>query len=435
MPGDNTWWGADSGANYTVLYGLVGAGIGQGEARDDIRDTDVLRAREKVEYVSSAFRPDTFILRDLNDTAVQVGASLSTNGTLTLDSGSGWEGELLAPVTLYGALIEAERGEIVTGEIIGVGDASIPNQTFALKKFPLTFVNAPSSASTTGVASTLVVRVNHILWREVERFYGRRADETIYTVRTDGDGKATITFGDGVRGARLPSGAVIVADYRFGAGAAAPPANSITQIVTPVKGVSAQRNPIAAYGGSDAESETGLKTYAPKSALMLGRAVSLVDYEATAAATSGVLSAQATWAWSRAQQRPVVQVAYIGAGELGADILERLTMISAVGVPFLVVAATPIALNVYVSIEIDPLYTSDSVITAVTDALAAALLPEVLGVGGMLIRSDVLEIAARIDGVVAPLNVTIDGKPFAAAGMKAQPDEYFAISVMVGGNT
>ncbi len=433
MDGDTTAWGSDSGSNYTVYYGFTSAGTGQGEASETISDSDTLKVKERVEAVAAAYVPSAFIVRDLNETAVALGGSLNTSGTLTLDSSSGWDGDLLTPVTLYGALVEAERGEQVTREVLGIGDASTPNQSFTLKKFPLTFVDAPSSTSTTGVASTLVLTVNNIRWYEVERFYGRRADETIFIVRADEAGKATITFGDGVRGARVPSGALIVASYRFGAGAAAPPARSITQVVTPVKGVTGQRNPLAAYGGSDAETEDGLKTYAPKSALMFGRAVSLVDYEASVASTSGVSAARASWSWSQTQQRPVVQIAYIGVPALGATILERLSAISAVGVPIAVTAATPLALTVLVTLEIDPAYVETAVIASVTSALQAALLPEILGIGAILFRSTILAVAASIDGVTAPTGVFIDGSTFAQAGIRAGMDEYFEITVMVEG--
>lgn len=54
-------------------------------------------------------------------------------------------------------------------------------------------------------------------------------------------------------------GAWVVGSYFFGAGAAAPPACTITQMVTPVKGVTALVNPISAYGGADAEDEAQMK--------------------------------------------------------------------------------------------------------------------------------------------------------------------------------
>ncbi len=44
-------------------------------------------------------------------------------------------------------------------------------------------------------------------------------DDRVYTIRFDEDGEAKIIFGDGVHGARLPTGASnVVASYRFGGG-------------------------------------------------------------------------------------------------------------------------------------------------------------------------------------------------------------------------
>lgn len=43
-------------------------------------------------------------------------------------------------------------------------------------------------------------------------------DDRVYTIRFDEDGDARIVFGDGIRGARPPSGGSVVASYRFGTG-------------------------------------------------------------------------------------------------------------------------------------------------------------------------------------------------------------------------
>ena len=74
----------------------------------------------------------------------------------------------------------------------------------------------------------------------------------------------------------MPSGAGnIRADYRYGAGAAKPPAGSIWSIAKPTKGLLSVIGPVPARGGADAETADELRTSAPASALTLGRAVSL----------------------------------------------------------------------------------------------------------------------------------------------------------------
>ena len=113
-------------------------------------------------------------------------------------------------------------------------------------------------------------------------FYGVSKDVQVYIVRENDRGETVVTF-DGRRASPLPTGTGnVIATYRFGAGAAAPPAGSITQIAKPVPGLTSVRNPVAAAGGADAEGPDSLRTSAPKSALLLGRAVSIQDMEAVA---------------------------------------------------------------------------------------------------------------------------------------------------------
>ena len=68
-----------------------------------------------------------------------------------------------------------------------------------------------------------------------------------------------MTFGDGVLGRRLNTGASVVAYYRHGGGGDMPPAGSITQIAKPVKGLKSVRSPVAPYGGADEEPATVCK--------------------------------------------------------------------------------------------------------------------------------------------------------------------------------
>jgi predicted phage baseplate assembly protein len=272
-----------------------------------------------------------------------------------------------------------------------------------------------------------------VLWREVPRFYGKDVHELIYIIRQNDQGDSLITFGDGVRGMRLTTGARVVGSYFFGAGEAAPPARTITQMVTPVKGVTALVNPIGAFGGADAEDEANMKKYAPRSALMLGRAVSLVDYEALAAATSGVRAAKAEWLWSGVQQRPVVKIWYIGEGSLGTLISDRLSAISAEGVPFEVEAAKAINVWLHVSLQIDPDYLADLVMAAVVSVLTEALAPEKLGIGAVLFRSKVLALAAGVAGVSAPTGLYINGLPYLNAGYRPPLGTYIEFTNITAG--
>lgn len=430
-PQDTGSWTYSDVNGYTFYAQTLPAGTGRGEAKAALAASDTLRVSEHVVPVDDIYEPDQFVLKDFDERSVVVDGALADDGTLTIASASAWTGDLTPPVTVYGALARATRGERVTNEILGIGDASQPNQTFKLKKKPLTYVNANTDS---GIRSTLEIYVDGIRWREVTRFYKRRPDEMVYILRQNVDGDTEVTFGDGVNGARLSSGAQIVAHYYFGAGAAAPPAGAVSQMVTPVAGVTSMTNPLPAFGGADAEDEAGIKRYAPRSAMMLGRAVSLVDYEAVAAGTSGVTRARATWRWSQTQQRPVVTIHYIGEGSLGGLISERLAGYSAESVPFEIIAAQPVARTLSLTIVVNPDYVLELVADGVRDILIGengALLPENLGIGARMIRSRVLALAASVPGVIAPQSIAVNGLPMTTPSINPGVGGYFVFTVNV----
>ena len=122
-----------------------------------------------------------------------------------------------AKVSFNANVALATHGEQVQ-EALGSGDSTQPFQKFALRQPPLTHVSAKTPA---GAASTLEVRVNDLLWREVPSFFRAGPEERVYTVRATEEGGTIVQFGDGKNGARVPTGQEnIRAKYRKGMGAA-----------------------------------------------------------------------------------------------------------------------------------------------------------------------------------------------------------------------
>jgi predicted phage baseplate assembly protein len=198
----------------------------------------------------------------------------------------------------------------VVNEVLGSGDARQANQQFKLKKKPLTYLESSVEG---GLESTLQIRVNDIEWKEVKTFFGAGPEDQIFITRPNDDGDTIITFGDGIRGARLPSGVRnVVASYRFGSGAVVPPAGKIRQLAKAVKGLRRVESPLDAEPGRDPEPPEQLRTNAPKSTLLLGRAVSAADFEVLASLARGVVKAQATFTWNADEQRTGVVVYFIG---------------------------------------------------------------------------------------------------------------------------
>ncbi len=328
---------------------------------------------------------------------------------------------LRTPVRVFGNLVEATRGESVVNEVLGSGNAASAFQKFAPAKHPLTYRNDPTAPG--GRRSTLQIRVNGLLWREVPSFFGVGPEEEVYTVRQNPEtGRSIVTFGDGQTGARLPSGAQIVASYRFGAGAAAPPANSITQLARPVPGIRAAVNPIPAGGGADGDRPKDLRRNAPDSALLLGRAVSLLDFEVLAR-EFGVINAQAGWTWDFTTQRAVVKIWFIPNNQSIAADNERAIKATLLGqadpnTPLVARQATAMPAKLVVDLIVDPRFVSDEVELAVVDALTdpgrGLLALENIPIGHPLFRSALFEQILAVEGAESVRALTFNGQPFGA---------------------
>ena len=280
--------------------------------------------------------------RVLLQDALELGVDLAGNvtddgagtGTLTPLGDAVSFPALRTPVTVYGNLVSVSRGESVE-EILGSGDATQSFQRFRLTKKPLTYLPAPGTA--TGRTGTLEIWVAGVRWREVESLFLAGPEDEVYTVRQTVDGETEVTFGGLGYGKPLPSGASNVrAKYRHGAGAASPPAGAIRQLARPVKGIRRALNPLAAFGGDDGDAGADIRKAAPDSALSLGRAISLPDFEAIARGYRGILNAVAVIAWDEREQRAAVKIYFIPpsadeADQLRADLQDHLRAIAAPG--------------------------------------------------------------------------------------------------------
>ena len=363
------------------------------------------------------------------------GDAVVTTGTLdavahaaTGDSAPAWGRALWAPVQLSGNVMLATRGETVAGELLGTGDASLATQSFTLAKAPLTWLPAANAA---GRVSALVVHVGGVQWHAVDSFYGVADDQNVYIVRADDDGNSVVTFGGG---ARLPSGAAVVADYRFGAGAAVPPADSVKQVTKSVAGLRSIRNALPAFGGADAESPAELAIRGPQSALLLGRAISLDDFETAAIQQSGVRAASANWRWDADGLRPAIVVRYIGDPQLAPTVLAALRALAEDDAPIAVRAAIAQSARLDVDIDTDPDYVAADVAAAVGGVLFDAvtlpgtgglLQPENLAPDGVLFSSVVMAAVVDVPGVVRLRSLVLDGTPFTDVGRTPAAGAYF----------
>src|SRR5690606_6519519 len=138
-------------------------------------------------------------------------------------------------------------------EALGNGDASESFQSFTAKSSPVTFLAAPTR---TGVESTLELRVDGVRWPRRDTLLDLGPGERGYTTSRNDDGETTVVFGDGKRGARLPTGVEnVTAVYRSGIGEPGNvDARRISLLASRPLGVKEVINPKRASGGADAES-------------------------------------------------------------------------------------------------------------------------------------------------------------------------------------
>lgn len=427
----------------TVHYGFINAGTVVAPALTTVGplgQRDQLQLAAPFEQPQDGKSGNRFLLEDKDNLGAEITGTIDfASGILTLAQTSRLSQSMTVPVEIYGNIATASRGETVPSEILGSGDASIPNQSFKLKKKPLTYTSSPTAGNDSGVASTLKIYVSGVRWTEVRSFFGAPSTAEVYIVRQDDDGESTITFGDGVRGSRPATGSNnIVASYRFGAGKASPPAGSIHQLGKAIKRVKSVRNPVASSGGDDAESANGLRIYAPRSALLLGRVVSIQDMEVAAATVGGVRAVSAEWRWNKLRQRPVVQIWYIGDAALAAKVNQRVRALADPATPIeaeqaqpVLLPAQPVDLPVTLSIAlaVDPRRLEADVLAAVRTALmdpgTGLLAPERIGIGLPLFRSRIFEVVLAVPGAVAVTGLLWNGSPFDPYGLSPGAGKYF----------
>lgn len=317
---------------------------------------------------------------------------------------------LKPPLQLFFNLLPVSRGETVNDEILGSGNASIAGQEFVLQKSPLTYLLSDESTSGDNYKSTLIIWVNQIEWKEVPSFYGQPATARIFVTREDEEQKTHVLFGDEINGSRLPSGIDnIVAAYRFGSGKSTPDSGTLNVIVKPYPNLKSIRNPVAVGGGADPDPPEQIRRYAPRSILTFGRAVSGDDYETIAAQTPGVSRAKAYWNWDVEEQRTLVLV-YVGDDLSAVENTKTALKNSAdPNRPVLVKPAISLPIQINLSIKIDPLYQTATVIDRVRSMLInpdrGLFGVNTIQIGKSVYTSEIYAACLSIKGVLAVHNL------------------------------
>lgn len=308
-------------------------------------------------------------------------------------------------VTLNANVAHATHGE-TSSEILGNGSGAHPNQRFTLRKPLLTYTSAPTP---TGTQSTLEVRVNDVLWSEASSLYPLGPKDQKYVVRIDDNAKATIIFGDGKHGTRLPTGSNNVkATYRSGIGLDGDvTAGALSMLSTKPLGVKGVTNPLAASGGDNPEKMDNARSNAPLTVRTLNRIVTLTDYEDFARAFAGIGKAQAVDLWSG--ETHLIHLTVAGADGNPVDDDSDLFTYLIDGVnnsrdPEQIVRVdsfTRLLFNVEANVAIDKRYIKQNVSAEIKSALQEAFSFEKRAFGQFVTAAEVITLIQNIKGVIA----------------------------------
>jgi hypothetical protein len=345
-----------------------------------------------------------------------------------------------ASVVVHANVALATHGETVT-QILGAGNAATPFQRFELKQLPLTHRAAGTEL---GAASELVVRVDDIAWQQRDSLYGAARNDRAFTLVVDDQGRNVVQFGDGVRGARLPSGANnIRAKYRKGLGVAGNiGAESLTQLTQRPLGVKGVSNPLPASGGTNPEGAGQARQTMPLMTRTLGRAVSLLDYEDFARAFAGIAKARAQVLQLSAG--PVVAITIAGSdgvvispdNPIWKNLSRALADNGDPHVAVRLLAHQPTTFRLGLTIRRDPAYELAMVLAAVEAALRSRFGFANRALGQPVQQSDVIAVAQGVPGVVAvDLDYLYGGTTPASQTSKSRQVRLLADRMRVSGNT
>ncbi len=341
-------------------------------------------------------------------------ATVDGNGNVTLDT---LAPTLVPPLTALFNLVPVSRGKTVANEILGSGDGTVLSQDFQLQKAPVTYFADGVGLSGAGYSSTVRVWVNGVQWQEVASFFGQAASAQVFMTREDDNGNTHVVFGDGVSGARLPTGVNnVVASYRYGAGAEVPDAGTLVSVLQAQPGLASVVNPVAPAGGADADPPGKIRSLAPQSVLTFGRAVSLDDYQTLAASAAGVTAAQASYSFDPLAQRPTVHVWVAGDAGAAASARAAIAVAADPNRAFKVDAAGAVTVWLTLTYVRDPRYQDSAVSQGIHDALLDSdrglLGSNRVQIGAALFDSDIYAACLAVPGVLAVHNLFFNARRF-----------------------
>lgn len=306
-------------------------------------------------------------------------------------------------MVIYANAVKVTHGETIN-EVLGSGDGSVTYQKFTLKKPPLTYISSKN-----GALSTLEVRVNDILWNESPSLYGKDEKSQNYMVRIDNDSNATITFGNGKQGARLPTGVEnITATYRSGIGEDGQvETGTLTILQNRPIGIKEVTNPLPGTGAENPEKLEMARLNVPEEVLTMGRIVSLQDFEDYARAFPGIGKAQAVSIWTGSMNVVCITIASAFSepvepdSTLFSDLSGSIDRVRDPVQEVWIKTYKPVFFDVEAFLRIDPAYKSDLVQESVKKSLIDAFSFDKRSFGQSVTEAEIVSVIQAVPGIIA----------------------------------
>lgn len=319
-------------------------------------------------------------------------------------------------VTINANVVYADHGETAS-EVLGSGIGTASNQEFILKRKPLTYVSA---FTPTGRKAEIKVAVDSVEWKESAGFLVEEDIREKYIIRIDHDNRAHIIFGDGEKGARLPTGVEnVAAEYRSGIGRSGMlAAGKLTLLKNRPQGIRGVTNPLQATGGEEPEDMEQARKSALLQALHVDRIVSLSDYENFALNYPGIgkvqavilqigqkklvhITAATALPAANAEVDGLARYTLKSTSKLCADLNGAILSAADPAIAFIVNTYEPLFFNLSAKVQIDQRYKKQSVFQQIQGRLELAFSFYQRDFSQPAASSEVIGIIQGIEGVAA----------------------------------
>jgi Baseplate J-like protein len=270
------------------------------------------------------------------------------------------------------ALVDPDSALIVVESFAAAPDATL--SAAALMSFDANA--AVPSISLEGILEGITTA-----WTPAQDLLESGESDPVFVVEVESDGTATLRFGDDTNGLNPETGTQFTASYRIGNGTAGNVgAESLINLAANDARIQSCRNPLAAIGGIDSETNDQIRRRAPQAFLTQERAVTMADYAAMTELNPQVERASASLRWTGSWYTVFDAVEPHGGGKLtqtlGKTVKHRLERYRLAGQDLKLDSPQYVSLEIALSVCVDPDYFMSDVEQALLQVLSNRILPD-----------------------------------------------------------